>query len=339
MDRLSRLLCLQFEDDRTGVSLDLSRMGFSRAELSSFAAPMAAAFEEMRALEAGMVVNRDEDRRVGHYWLRDPELAPGELAEEIRRGFEKIRDFAGRVLDAGIPPPRGGRYRQLCLIGIGGSALGPQFLAEALHEPGQGLSLVTLDNSDPDGIRRSLKRLELPETLFVVISKSGGTLETRNGMLEARAALQEADLDLARQAVAITMAGSKLDRLAESEGWLQRFPLKDWVGGRTSITSAAGLLPAALMGIDVKSFLNGARAMDENTRRAEHDGNLAALMASAWHLALHGASRRNLVVLPYRDRLALLGRYLQQLVMESLGKELDRRGRIVHQGLTVYGNK
>jgi glucose-6-phosphate isomerase len=113
----------------------------------------------------------------------------------------------------------------------------------------------------------------------------------------------------------------------------------DWVGGRTSVTSAVGLLPAALQGIDVEALLAGAAAMDEVTRRPEWRRNPAARLALAWHVTGDGRGARAMVVLPYKDRLLLLSRYLQQLVMESLGKEKDLEGRVVHQGLTVYGNK
>jgi glucose-6-phosphate isomerase len=113
----------------------------------------------------------------------------------------------------------------------------------------------------------------------------------------------------------------------------------DFVGGRTSVTSAVGLLPAALQGIDVRALLDGASAMDERTRRSETRSNPAALLALAWHVAGEGRGSRSMIVLPYKDRLLLFSRYLQQLVMESIGKEKDLAGQIVHQGLSVYGNK
>jgi glucose-6-phosphate isomerase len=113
----------------------------------------------------------------------------------------------------------------------------------------------------------------------------------------------------------------------------------DWVGGRTSETSAVGLLPAALQGVDVDALLRGARLMDEATRLRDLRRNPAALMALMWHHGSRGVGAKDLVVLPYKDRLLLLSRYLQQLVMESLGKTLDLDGREVHQGLSVYGNK
>jgi glucose-6-phosphate isomerase len=158
-------------------------------------------------------------------------------------------------------------------------------------------------------------------------------------MLEAAAAYAARGLDFGAHAVAITQEGSALDRLAVEKGFLARFPMWDWVGGRTSETSAVGLLPAALQGIDVAALLAGAAATDEATRRREIRRNPAVLLALAWHAAGGGRGTKAMVVLPYKDRLLLFSRYLQQLVMESIGKEKDLEGHVVHQGLTVYGNK
>jgi glucose-6-phosphate isomerase len=130
-----------------------------------------------------------------------------------------------------------------------------------------------------------------------------------------------------------------MDQTAVGEGWLARFPMYDWVGGRTSELSAVGLLPAALQGLDIDGLLAGAAACDEATRGRALKTNPAALMALMWYHATDGKGRKDMVVLPYKDRLLLLSRYLQQLVMESIGKQLDLKGNRVEQGLTVYGNK
>ena len=182
-------------------------------------------------------------------------------------------------------------------------------------------------------------RGQLAKTLVVVVSKSGGTAETRNGMLEAIAAFQTAKIDYTKQFVAVTGAGSKLDATARQENWLARFAMWDWVGGRTSELSAVGLLPAALQGIDIQAMLDGAAAMDDVTRYPVTAQNPAALLALMWHFATDGRGAKDMVVLPYKDRLLLFSRYLQQLVMESIGKEFDLQGRVVNQGLAVYGNK
>jgi glucose-6-phosphate isomerase len=337
-----RYKALLFDDPGLGVRLDLSRMGLDEAALAAREPSLRRALSAMEALEKGAIANPDEKRMVGHYWLRAPEKAPTpEIAAAIRGTQERILDFAARVHDGRVKPPRAERFRHVLVVGIGGSALGPQLVADALGGPGDRLAPHFLDNTDPDGIDRVLGGLgeRLAETLTVVISKSGGTPETRNGMLEAAAAYAARGLDFGAHATAITREGSNLDRVAVEKGFLARFPMWDWVGGRTSETSAVGLLPAALQGIDVTALLAGAAAMDEATRRREVRRNPATLLAAAWHAAGGGRGSKAMVVLPYKDRLLLFSRYLQQLVMESIGKEKDLEGHVVHQGLTVYGNK
>jgi glucose-6-phosphate isomerase len=337
-----RYKTLLFDDPALGVRLDLSRMGLDDRALPDREPALQRALAAMGALEGGAIANPDEKRMVGHYWLRAPEKAPTtEIAAAIRETQARVLDFAARVHDGRVRPPRADRFRRVLVIGIGGSALGPQLVADALGGAGDRLSPHFLDNTDPDGLDRVLGGLGdgLAETLAVVISKSGGTPETRNGMLEAAAAYAARGLDFGAHAVAITQDGSALDRQAREQGFLARFPMWDWVGGRTSVTSAVGLLPAALQGIDVTALLAGAAAMDEATRRCETHRNPAALLALAWHAAGEGRGAKAMVVLPYKDRLLLFSRYLQQLVMESIGKEKDLEGRVVHQGLAVYGNK
>ena len=107
----------------------------------------------------------------------------------------------------------------------------------------------------------------------------------------------------------------------------------------TSELSAVGLLPAALQGLDIDAMLAGARACDEVTRQANTAQNPAAQLALMWHFLGDGRGSKDMVVLPYKDRLELFSKYLQQLVMESLGKELDLDGKKVNQGIAVYGNK
>jgi len=227
-------------------------------------------------------------------------------------------------------------------IGIGGSALGPMFrwaMRSAIPRGPHGHPFHR--QHDPDGIARALQTLkgQLRETLVIVTSKSGGTPDTRNGMVIVADEYRAADLDFSRHVVAVTMAVRQLDKLAASENWLARFPMFDWVGGRTSELSAVGLLPAALQGIDIDAMLTGAAACDAATRVHDTRRNPAALMALMWYAATEGKGKKDLVVLPYKDRLLLFSRYLQQLVMESLGKQLDLDGRRVEQGIAVYGNK
>ncbi len=333
LERYLRWRCVL---DDPFVELDLSLGGMTELPMARLEAAMAA----MAELERGAKANRAEDRMVGHYWLRAPARAPdAAISEEIAENVDRIRSFAADVHAGRIAPPEGGAFARVLLLGIGGSALGPLLLADAFEDPDGPMAFHLIDNSDPDGLDRELARIgTLADTLVLVTSKSGGTPETRNALAEVAAVCARSGIELAPRAVAITMPGSKLAAQAEGEGWLAQFPIPDWVGGRTSLFSSVGLLPAALLGLDLHGLLGGAAAMDEKTRAAPAQ-NPAAWLAAFWHAEGNGRGERAMVVLPYRDRLLLLSRYLQQLVMESLGKAQDREGRTVHQGLTVYGNK
>jgi len=331
-----------FHDERLGVSLDLSRIQFSDSFLTDMEPRLQKAFASMTALEAGAIANPDEKRMVGHYWLRAPERAPQpSLREAITSTNARILSFAQSVHQGRLRPQQATRFKNILVVGIGGSALGPEFVAAALTSGGDRMRPFFLDNTDPDGMDRVFDAIGdgLPETLTLIVSKSGGTKETRNGMLEAAAQYARLGLDFGKHAVAVTGEGSELDEHAQKHGFLARFPMWDWVGGRTSELSAVGLLPAALQGLDVNGILEGARQMDEVTRRSETRQNPAALLALAWYSATGGQGHKDMVVLPYKDRLELFSRYLQQLVMESLGKRHDLQGKEVFQGIAVYGNK
>jgi glucose-6-phosphate isomerase len=328
--------------DDIGFSLDISRMKFSAEFFDKMRGNIDKAFNAMRKLEAGEIANPDENRMVGHYWLRNPALAPTpQIRAEIEQTDRRIAQFAADIHAGKIATPTGSKFKHVLLIGIGGSALGPQFVADALGSENDPMDIYFFDNTDPDGFDRVFSDLSdrLPETLVVVISKSGGTKETRNGMLEAEARYKAAKLEFARHAVAVTGVGSDLDKYADENGWLARFPMWDWVGGRTSVMSAVGLLPMALLGFKVDNFLAGAAAMDNHTRVNDLTGNAAMLLSLMWHYAGNGKGEKDMVVLPYKDRLVLFSKYLQQLVMESLGKPKDLGGNVVHQGIAVYGNK
>ena len=314
-----------------GIALDFSRAPAPAGFAEKMAPAMAQAFADMAALEKGAVANPDEKRMVGHYWLRTPELAPdAKIAAEVKAAIDAIAGFAAQV-HAGQVKGSAGKFTDLLCIGIGGSALGPQFVADALGGKADKLRVHFIDNTDPDGIDRVFDTLgtRLGTTLAIVTSKSGSTPEPRNGQLEAALRWKQAGLSFAAHAVAVTGEGSQLDKVATAEKWLARFPMWDWVGGRTSEIGPVGLLPAALQGIDIHGLLDGARGMDALTRVPDAQKNPAATLALAWHHLTEGRGTKAMVVLPYKDRLLLFSRYLQQLVMESLGKELDLQGRKV----------
>lgn len=325
-----------------GLSLDISRMNFPDDFFDRMKTPIQKAFIAMAELEKGGIANPDEKRMVGHYWLRNPALAPtATMQKEIQDTIAAIKDFAAKVHQGAIKGAKG-PFKNLLVIGIGGSALGPQFVSHALSDPTTDkLTVYFFDNTDPNGMDRTLAEIgaALGQTLTVVISKSGGTKETRNGMLEAQAAYEKAGLKFPAHAVAVTGSLSELDKYASSNQWLVRFPMWDWVGGRTSELSAVGLLPAALQGLDIDQMLAGAKACDDITRKNDTMHNPSAQLCLMWYYIGNGKGTKNMVILPYKDRLELFSKYCQQLIMESLGKEKDLDGNTVNQGIAVFGNK
>jgi len=325
-----------------GMSLDISRMRFDENFIKSMKPQIDLALNEMVALEKGEIANPDEGRMVGHYWLRNVDLSPtGEIKNLITSSISEIKNFTKEVHSGKVKGEKGKNFTKVLVVGIGGSALGPQLGYDALGSASNKCELYFCDNTDPDGIERLYQTLKgsLDQTLVLIISKSGGTVETRNGMLELEARYKLEGLTFAKHAVAITCDGSKLDQYSKDSGWVKQLYMWDWVGGRMSLLSAVGLVPLSLMGADIEELLTGAGEMDEVTRETNELKNPAMLLALMWHFAGNGKGAKDMVILPYKDRLVLFSKYLQQLIMESIGKEKDLDGNVVNQGIAVYGNK
>ena len=328
-------------DGTIGFSIDVAGMDFKDEDLNALSAKFADAHKEMIRIESGEIKNPDENRKVTHF--TDRAVYPGtslfadiqNFAEELRTGL--IKGCTGKAIENAV------------INGIGGSALGPQLIQNAIRGPYWNelpakkrkgfLRIYFLDNTDTAELKDLLDAVELDKTILISISKSGGTQETKNNMIAFRDIYSKNNLDFAKHSCAVTMIGSELDKYSKAENWLRVFPLADSIGGRTSETSVVGHLPAALAGIDFKSFLQGACHMDAWTREPDFRINPSYLLAAMWFIAGKGKGDKNMVIVPYSDRLILLSRYLQQLVMESLGKEKDLDGKTVHQGLNVFGNK
>ena len=350
--------------DSIDLSLDISRMQFTDEFMERMKPKCIAAIDEMKRIEAGEIMNKDEDRQVGHYWLRNPATAPEELRDQLDADVVAAADFARDVREGRVRSSAGQTFKHFLFVGVGGSALGPQLVTQALSSRDMRRNSWFFDNTDPEGMDRVLDEIgkeRLRQTLVVVTSKSGGTAETRNGMLEAKRVFEEHGLKFARHAAAITKKlrktpnpndssepfdpkeGSALFDTASDEHWIEIFPMYDWVGGRTSVMAMVGLIPAALQGVKIGDFCAGAKAMDEETRNPEVMQNASMLLALMWYWACEeDKKQKDMVILPYKDRLSLLANYLQQLIMESLGKELDRvedKPSVVNQGIAVYGNK
>lgn len=323
-----------------GFGLDVSRASAHLRGLDELAPAFALVHEQMRAIEAGAVKNPDENRQVTHFTDRAT-YGASELFADVEAFFADVRSgglsFDGRPVEAVV------------INGIGGSTLGPQLAQFALCGPywnelsreqrGGNPRIYILDNTDPAGLHDLDQVISWDTALVVTISKSGGTREPRNNMLAIEDIFAARGLPFGEHACAVTMAGSKLDQHAEANGWRKRWHMAESIGGRTSETAVVGHVPAAAAGIDFEALLAGAVEMDAWTRAEALAENPAYLLAASWFLLGDGRGDRNMVVLPYSDRLVLLARYLQQLVMESLGKGTDLRGVPTQQGLNVFGNK
>ena len=328
-------------DGESSFQINFAGMAFEDADLQAIEPRFASVHAEMQKIECGEIKNPDEHRKVTHFTDRSVYSGSGEFAD--------VEEFAADIRSGKLTGSTGKRFQSAIINGIGGSALGPQLLQMALNGPywnelseeqrGGALKIYFLDNTDTAGAADAMRVCDLETTLVVNISKSGGTQETKNNMIFCENAYAKAGLPFAKHACAITMKGSELDLHAAREGWLKTFEMAESIGGRTSVTSIVGHLPAALAGIDFGALLDGACHMDALTRNPVLLHNPAYMMSAMWYIAGGGKGDKNMVIVPYSDRLILLSRYLQQLVMESLGKELDLDGNVVHQGLNVFGNK
>jgi glucose-6-phosphate isomerase len=223
-----------------------------------------------------------------------------------------------------------GKYRDVVLLGIGGSALGPVALRNALRPPfwnslgdveREGAPrLHVLDNVDPVTVGAILERVRLAETLFLVISKSGGTAETMSQYLIVRDRLSRAGLPLGRHLVFVTdPSKGALRPIANAEG-IPALDVPQNVGGRFSVLSPVGTLPAALIGIDIEALLAGAGDMARRCTSDNLSSNPAGAYAVLQWLADTKGGKRVQVLMPYADPLKDVAAWFVQLWAESLGK-------------------
>lgn len=306
-----------------GAYFDFSKALLNIEEIDEYEELFDKALRNLADLEAGEIANIDEERMVGHYWLRDSDIAPsGEIEENIKTEIKKVKVFSENIKET---------FKGMIYIGIGGSALGPQLISSVFKD-GNSKDFRVIDNTDPETFYDLTKELgdELREYLIVTVSKSGNTQETNNILNEFKFYFLKQGWDFTANAICITSPGSKLEEKAISERWLEIFYIWDWVGGRMSISSVVGLLPLAFLGKNIDKFLEGLRSADKAGRRRSHH-NPTLFMALDLYLSRLNFEKRQLIVLPYKDKLEVFPKYLQQLIMESIGKSGD--------GIAVYGNK
>ena len=291
----------------------------------------------------------------------DPGRIRGDLAERFRGAHAEVaaRRASGEMgffdlpADAALAAAtreaalRGRRGMDaLVVLGIGGSALGAAALRDGLPPPlrneldgearGGFPRIHILDNPDPDSVSALLARLDPARTFFNVVSKSGTTAETMAHLLVVWRWLERAlgTGAIGSRLLVTTSPGRGALRELAAEYDLPSLPLPEAVGGRFSVLSPAGLLPAAVTGIDIEAVLGGAASMAERCATHELARNPAGILATLLHAADTELGARIQVFMPYADRLRGLAYWVRQLWAESLGKALDRRGRRIETGPT-----
>jgi glucose-6-phosphate isomerase len=282
---------------------------------------------------SGEKINSTENRAVQHTALRDLENKDSVLTKKQLTVLQLIEAFSEKVERSNIT--------DIVNIGIGGSHLGPLFVCDALRQMSKpNLNVHFVANVDAEEINRALSKLNPGNTLFIVTSKSFTTQETlANAKFARNWILKSENLKNEDHFVAVTANVGKARKFGIAEENI--FPMWDEIGGRYSLWSAVGLSIALSLGVDAfKSLLRGAHAMDEHFIKAPTNKNIPALMAllDVWNQHFFGASAH--AILPYDVRLALLPAYLQQLVMESNGKSVDREGNLldVPSSPVVFGD-
>mgnify|MGYP001560423930 CR=1 FL=1 len=237
-------------------------------------------------------------------------------------------------------------FENFVLIGIGGSSLGPKALHAALNAPFYNQltkkkrkgcpKIYFLENIDPDGLTALLDVIDIKKTIFNVITKSGTTAETMANFLIVRERLNaELGKREARRHLIATTDPKKgtLRRLVEKEGY-KSLEVPEKVGGRFSVLTSVGLLPAAVAGIDIKGLLKGAAYMDSLTRSDNIWENPAYMKAGLEYIAATAKGRNITVMMSYADALSVIGEWFCQLWAESLGKRMTIDGKVVNAGQT-----
>ena len=304
--------------------------------------------DKYAALYNGDMINTGEKRLVLHQLTRgqqgDDVIADGvnkrEFYEKVR---ERIAAFADKVHSGEITNENGEKFTTAVQIGIGGSDLGPRAIYMALENWARAngnfkMEAGFISNVDPDDAAAVLSSVDLPHTLYVLVSKSGTTLETLTNETFVKNALKAADLDPAKHMVAVT---SETSPLANSSDYLDAFLMDDYIGGRYSSSSAVGgVILSLAFGSEVfERFLKGAAEADRMAKEPEVRENAAMLDA------LIGVYERNVLgfgataVLPYSQALSRFPAHLQQLDMESNGKSVNRFGEPVDYatGPIIFG--
>ena len=294
----------------------------------------------------GEIINVTENRAVLHTALRsnseDPVLVDGKnIKPQIQTALRKIRSFSNKVISGKWKGYTGKTITDVVNIGIGGSDLGPDMIVESLQYYKNHLNTHFVSNVDGDHVSEIMKHLDPETTLFVIVSKTFTTQETiTNAETLKNWFLKSATIfDIPKHFVAVSTNLEAVDNFGIDKANV--FTMWNWVGGRFSLWSAVGLSISLSVGFDnYRALLDGAEEMDIHFRNERFDKNIPVILAllSVWYNNFYGAETE--AVLPYSQYLKKLPDYLQQAIMESNGKGVDRNGNKVdyQTGTIVWGS-
>ncbi|MDY0781331.1 glucose-6-phosphate isomerase [Tenacibaculum sp. IB213877] len=295
---------------------------------------------------SGDIINVTEERAVLHTALRssseEPILINGkDIKPKIQSTLKKIRAFSNKVVSGKWKGYTGKSITDIVNIGIGGSDLGPDMVVEALQFYKNKLNTHFVSNVDGDHVQEILKKVNPETTLFVIVSKTFTTQETiTNANTIKDWFMRSASVfDVAKHFVAVSTNLEAVYNFGIDKNNV--FPMWDWVGGRFSLWSAVGLSISLAVGFDnFKELLEGAEKMDNHFKSADFDKNIPVVLAllSVWYNNFYKAETE--AVLPYTQYLSKLPDYLQQAIMESNGKSVDRDGNPIdyQTGTIVWGS-
>ncbi len=269
----------------------------------------------------------------------------GKIAEYLEKieardqGFYKILDDAAPLEQVeSFAQKVEGKFKDVVILGIGGSALGPICIQQSLtHLFGANKAgipkLHVLDNIDPALITELEDVVELATTLFIVITKSGTTPETISQYLYFREKYQQAGLSIPEHFVFITDPEKGFLREVAREENITTFDIPENVGGRFSVLTPVGLLPARLLGLDIRKMIEGAKKIRDRFLSPDFEKNLPFQLANIQYLLDKKGKPLN-IIMPYAQKLIRLADWYRQLLAESIGKKFDNEGNVVFTGLT-----
>ncbi|MBT8319154.1 MAG: glucose-6-phosphate isomerase [Gramella sp.] len=294
---------------------------------------------------SGRSINQTENRPVLHTALRadknsEIKVAGKNVIPEVESVKARIRDFSNEVIDGTRKGFTGKAFTDVVNIGIGGSDLGPVMVTESLEFYKNHLKLHFISNVDGDHVHETIKDLNPETTLFLIVSKTFTTMETLSNATTVREWFLKSvpEKEVSKHFVAVSTNLPKVESFGIDPDNI--FPMWDWVGGRFSLWSAVGLSISLSIGYaNFEALLEGARKMDDHFRTTPFESNLPVQLAllTIWYNNFFKAESE--AVIPYSQYLEKFPSYLQQAIMESNGKSVDRNGERVNYetGTIIWG--